>query len=194
MDGEWFPRGVRANGNSPKEFVPAWRHVRSIFSRVGASNATWVWCSYIDPNRRTNMRQLYPGKKFVDWTCLDGYNWGPRSPTNPHPARSFNKLFSDTYKRVTKEIAPRKPMVLAEVASSDYGVNKPAWIRSMFAKLLTRYPKVRGLIYFDVNDRDTHWPIETSPNVVRKFSRGIAHRRYHRNRYAGITASPIPPP
>ena len=194
MDGNWFAWGVKGNGNSPGEFVPAWRHVRQIFRDVGATNATWIWCPYVDVSGRRwgNIARLYPGNDWVDWTCLDGYNWG-RGPTNPHTPRSFNRLFADSYRRITR-LAPRKPMILAELATSDFSINKGLWINNMFTALRKGYRKVRGLIYFNVNDRGTHWPIETSVGGRASFRRGISHRRWRPNRYGGITARPILPP
>ncbi len=38
--------GLGVNGDQPGEFVAAWRHVHDIFTSVGATNATWVWCPY----------------------------------------------------------------------------------------------------------------------------------------------------
>src|SRR5262249_59939423 len=48
MNGSWSPWGVLANGNTGADFVPAWRHVHDIFSKVGASNVSWVWCPNIE--------------------------------------------------------------------------------------------------------------------------------------------------
>jgi hypothetical protein len=194
MNGDWFPWGIKTNGNRPRQFVPAWRHVHRIFTAVGATNATWVWCPYVDIGNDYNLRALYPGNRFVDWTCLDGYNWGPQNPANPRPWRSFEKIFRSTYRRVITKIAPRKPMILAELATSDYGGNKAAWIRNMLATLPKNYPRVRAFIYFDVNDRNSHWEIESSPAVISAFRNGIQRPAYLRNRYGGITRSPIPPP
>jgi hypothetical protein len=194
MNGNWFPWGTRANGNRPRDYVPAWRHVHRIFTRVGARNATWVWCPYVDPERKWNLRRLYPGGRFVDWTCLDGYNWGPGSPANPRPWRSFGELFRSTYRRVVRRIARRKPMILAEIASSDYGGSKAAWIRNMLAKLPRRYAKIRGFVWFNVYDRNAGWEIESSRRVRRAFRRGINRRAYVQNRFARIRRSPIRPP
>src|SRR3954447_19951807 len=66
MNGNWFPWNVRANGNNPADFVPAWKRVHDIFASVGATNVTWVWCPYVDTSGRQNLRQLYPGPAYVD--------------------------------------------------------------------------------------------------------------------------------
>lgn len=194
MNGNWMPWGANVNGNLPADFVPAWRRVHDIFTSVGATNATWVWCPYVDVESEENLRQYYPGHGYVDWTCLDGYNWGPGSPANPIPWRSFGTLYAKTYQRVVKKIAPRKPMILAEIATSDYGGDKAAWIRNMFRNLKAGYSKVRGLIWFNVNDREAHWELERSPDAAAAFARGISDPMYLPNSFGGASARPIPPP
>lgn len=47
MNAYWYPWGTGAgnpNGNTPLDYVAAWRHVHDIFTAVGATNAIWVWC------------------------------------------------------------------------------------------------------------------------------------------------------
>jgi hypothetical protein len=193
MNGFWFPWGAGVNGNdNPADYIRAWRRTHRIFDRVGATNATWVWCPNVDFTRKLqNLKSLYPGNRWVDWTCLDGFNWGKR----PDSAgwQSFDEVFRSTYKRVVK-LAPRKPMVIGEVASNTVGGNKGAWIRNMFRRLSNGYSKVRAFLWFDVVDRNTHWPIETSRSATRAFRRGIARRIYRPNLYGGLSASPIRPP
>ena len=81
MNGRWFPWSEGVNGNQTGEYVAAWRHVHDIFTRVGATNTTWVWCPNIDPGHAIqSLGELYPGDGYVDWTCLDGYNFNaPRT-------------------------------------------------------------------------------------------------------------------
>ena len=43
MNGDWYPWGAGTNGNTPAEFVSAWRHVHDIFAAAGATNVQWVW-------------------------------------------------------------------------------------------------------------------------------------------------------
>ena len=129
MNGNWFPWSEGVNGNAPGEYVAAWRHVHDIFDAVGATNATWVWCPYGDAARTlTPMRRFYPGSDYVDWTCLDGFNWGANE-SNPLPWRSFAHLFRVSYEEVVQRIAPDKPMILAETASNGTGRAKATWIR-----------------------------------------------------------------
>jgi hypothetical protein len=194
MNGNWFPWSETTNGNGRRQFVAAWRHVHDIFSAVGAANATWVWCPFADAQHRFQpLKQLYPGNRYVDWTCMDGYNWGANA-VNPQPWRSFSQLFEPTYEELTKRIAPRKPIMLAEFATSPNGGHKAAWIRNMFRILPLEYPRIRALVYFDTVDRGVDWPLETSTTATRAFARGIRKGIYRNNRFAELTRSPIRPP
>jgi mannan endo-1,4-beta-mannosidase len=193
MNGNWFPWSEGVNGNQPGEYVAAWRHVHDIFTSVGATNATWVWCPYAEVKRRfAPLAPLYPGNEYVDWTCMDGFNWGS-NPTNPHKWRSFQEIFAATYRRLVKQIAPGKPILLAEMASTGGPRAKATWIGNMFKQLAFRYRRVRGLIWFEQVDRGIEWPLESSPQATRAFTRGIRNPSFQANAQASAT-SPIPPP
>jgi mannan endo-1,4-beta-mannosidase len=193
MNGNWFLWSEGVNGNQPGEYVAAWRHVHDIFTEVGATNAQWVWCPYADaPHRFPPIKRYYPGGAYVDWTCLDGFNWA-NNGVNPQPWRNFNEIFGTSYREIVKKIAPRKPMLLAEMASGGSGRAKAAWIRGMFKQLRVNYRRIRGLIWFDQVDRGVEWPIETSAASTRAFARGLRQPGYKANHYEAI-AGPIRPP
>jgi len=191
MNGDWFPWGEATNGNQPGEFVEAWRHVREIFTSVGATNATWVWCPYV--NHLNLYASLYPGDSYVDWTCLDGYNWGT-NPAAPNGWRTFDSLFGNAYAKVTETVAPSKPMAIGETAASEYGGSKAAWIEEMFEALPTSFPKIRGLLWFENLGNGMDWPLESSESATEAFAAGIGGSRYRGNEFGGIGSSPIPPP
>jgi hypothetical protein len=129
----------------------------------------------------------------VDWTCLDGFNWAS-NPANPHPWQTFDQIFSSTYKRITKRIAPSKPMVLAEMASTGSHRAKANWITDMFKMLATKYRRIRGIIWFNQVDRGIDWPLETSPAATKAFAKGIRHRSFQANIFTHAPAGPIAPP
>ncbi|HET8815124.1 MAG TPA: glycosyl hydrolase [Solirubrobacterales bacterium] len=193
MNGFWFPWSEGVNGNTPGQFVAAWRHVHDIFTQVGAHNVTWVWCPNVDLfNSLTPLGRLYPGDAYVDWTALDGFNWGKRRGSPGW--QSFNQVFHRTYRRIVRKVARGKPLMLAEVASTDRGGSKPAWIKDMLMKVRHKYRKIRAVIWYDVDDRGTNWPIERRKQDGRAFRRGIRPGAFKANVFGGITQSPIPPP
>ncbi len=194
MNGTWFPWAAGVNGNTAADYIAAWKHVHQIFTQAGATNASWVWCPYVNPNSTlTDMSTLYPGDEYVDWTCLDGYNWGP-SATPPRKWRSFSYLFGPSYRQITEQIAPSKPLLVGETASSENGGSKKEWIESAFASLPKEFPRIQGLIWFDKEDNGMDWPLESSAEATAAFKTGIANPRYLANSYAGLSTSPIPSP
>jgi hypothetical protein len=171
MNGNWFAWMEGVNGNQPGESVTAWRHVHDIFTEVGATNATWVWCPNVDPfGDLRNLASLYPGDEYVDWTGLDGYNWGAARGDR---WLSFDQLYRSTYDYITKTLAPSKPLVIAEVGSSERGGSKSAWIEDALDSLATGYPRVRALLWFEKYDDGMDWPIETSSSATAAFAAGI---------------------
>jgi hypothetical protein len=192
MNGNWFPWGASANGNSPAEYVAAWRHVHDIFTSVGATNVTWVWCPNIDPdNSLTPLASLYPGDSYVDWTCLDGYN-------GDDPWTSFSDLFSSSYTELTSAIAPGKPIIVGETASTESGGSKAQWISTMLSELPKEFPMIRGLLWFEKIEEGpgghSDWPVESSSSSSAAFSSGINNSLFATNSFSNISTSPIPPP
>ncbi|MBS1885475.1 MAG: hypothetical protein JSS97_21215, partial [Actinobacteria bacterium] len=194
MNGNWFPWGAGVNGNRPAEFVQAWRRVHRIFTAAGATNATWVWCPYVRPQGKTgSIARYYPGKKYVDWTCLDAYNFA-RNSANPRPWQSFEQLLRPSYEAVTKRIAPGKPMILGELASNGPSPRKARWIGQMFNSIARHYPAIAGLVWFDKYDRDLRWPLESDPASARAFRAGLRRYPFIGNGFSELDASPIPAP
>jgi beta-mannanase len=193
MNGDWYPWSESKSGNHRGEYVQAWRHVHDIFESVGASNVSWVW----SPNEFEGwngipIAGLYPGDAYVDWTGMSGYNWGTGQQGSLW--RSFAKTFTRTYPAI-RAVAPGKPLMISEVGSSENGGSKADWITDTFSvQLPTRFPGVRAVIWWNRRDEEMDWPIETSAAAQVAFAAAIASPYYAPNRFAALTASPIPPP
>jgi beta-mannanase len=191
MNGNWFAWMEGVNGNQPGEYVTAWRHVHDIFTSVGATNVSWVWCPNVDPGHKLrNLASLYPGDEYVDWTGLDGYNFGT-NPASPRGWMTFNQLFRSTYDEITEEIAPSKPLIISEVGSSEDGGSKAQWIAEALKSARTEYPQLRGLLWFEKYDDGMDWPIETSTSATAAFAEGIQNSAYLGDSFA--SASTIQP-
>lgn len=197
MNGNWFDWGTAAGnpkGNTPQDYINAWRHVHDIFAAQGANNATWVWCPNIVSATESTLASVYPGDAYVDWTCMDGYNWG----TNPnHPGgtwQSFASVFTNTYNQIIT-MAPTKPLLIGETASSEYGGSKASWITDALTNQLpNNFPKIRGILWFNWNADGEDWVIETSTTAQSAFKSAIANMIYTTNSYGQLSQSPIPPP
>jgi Glycosyl hydrolase family 26 len=150
------PYAMRHNGNTAAKFVAAWKRIVRIGNAVGADNVRWVW----NPDRAFKgsvpLAPLYPGRGWVDWVAIDGYNFG----TADHGGWLwFKQLFLPTITQI-RSFAPLKPMMAAEVGctASRY---KASWMNGMF----TAAPQLglKALIYFDYNlKRDWRFASSTS--------------------------------
>jgi hypothetical protein len=187
MNGSWFPWSEGVNGNRPGDFVRAWRHVHDIFEAQGAANATWVWCPNIDPqNRYTPLAGLYPGDAYVDWTCLDGYRWGASWS-------GFGSLFRSTYDQLGV-IAPSKPVVVGETASTEKGGLKAKWITDLLTvRLASGFPRIRAVLWFEKYDSHMDWPIETSAAAEVAFAAGIRLPIYADNAFGSLGGGRVQP-
>jgi hypothetical protein len=191
MNGDWFPWSEAKNRNSAGQFALAWRHVHDIFAEVGAVNVTWVWCPNVDYPGSLPLDGLYPGDAYVDWVCMDGYNWGSNQGRQAD-WQSFQKVFGPTYDRLS-QISPNKPIMIAETSSTETGGSKADWITDALTKQLpARFPKVKALVWFNWNTDGMDWAIESSQSAQTAFTKGIASAYYGGSQFANLSASPIP--
>jgi hypothetical protein len=193
MNGTWFPWSEGVNGNAPGEYVTAWRHVHDIFAAVGATNVSWVWCPNAEPsNSAGELASLYPGDAYVDWTAMDGYNWGT-NPVKPGGWKTFSQIFSATYSFIQQSVAPSKPMMVGETASTEYGGSKATWIQEMLTALPAQFPQIRALLWFDKYDDGMDWPLETSSAATSAFAAGIQAPLYTTNTFGALSSAAIQP-
>ena len=158
MNGDWYPWGLGVNGNTPGDYIRAYRHIVRIFRQEGASNVKFVWA----PNVGT-FSSLYPGDKYVDFLGLDGYNWGAKY----NEWDSFDQVFGSSYDEMVR--LSNKPIIIPEFASNQDGGDKPTWIRDAFSNhLATRYPHLRGIAWFNIN-KETDWRVDSSDATLSAF-------------------------
>ena len=167
MNGAWVPW----NGD-PETLVAAWTRMTTLFDEAGATNVRWVWGPNVTDEPRTEanrMERYYPGAAHVDVLALSGYNWGATRPDIGW--RSFEEIFSVGYARLVE--LGTQPVWIAEIASSDEGGDKAAWVRDLFAS--TAFPRLEALVWFD-EDKEADWRITSAPDVVAavQASLGIA--------------------
>jgi hypothetical protein len=202
MNGNWMSWSEQgnSNGNYPGDFVAAWRHVVDVFRDQGATNATWVWCPNVAGSTTFDMGELYPGDDYVDWTCLDGYNFSKTK--NNARWLSFADVFRgnaanghrDSYQMVLN-LAASKPLMIGETASAEVGGSKADWIADALAQLPSNFPRIRAFVWFngDGNEPNRQWPVETSAAAQGAFAAGIAAPVYASNNFANLDTSPIQP-
>ncbi len=166
MNGSWYPWGDGVNGNGPGDYVTAWRHVRAVFTVMGAENVTWKW----SPNVLTSsgaLESVYPGDRFTDQVGLDGYNWGGTQSWSSW--QSLWQVFGPSVADVRSFTS--RSLFIAETGCTEVGGNKAAWITDMFATL-AGHPEIRGFTWFNY-DKETDWRIQSSQRSLDSFRRGL---------------------
>jgi len=169
MNGEWSPWGGAQNGESADRYVAAYQHVHDAMVAGGATNLVWAWCPNVtdEPREAWNAAMnYYPGDSYVDWTCVDGYNWGAIYGD----WQTFHEVFENIYPILA---AVGKPIMIGEMASTEEGGDKAAWIDGMVPALRDSFPMIKGLIWFDI-DKETDWRISSSSGSEQAFARMAA--------------------
>lgn len=174
MNGTWEPYSPGVNGNTASDFVNMWRHVHDLATQAGATNITWVWAPNVDPRGLfTPYSQLYPGSSYVDWTGLDGFNMDGQS--------SFNWLYGSSYNALLQLAA--KPIIITQMASTEGGSGKAAWISDAFSTQLPQnFPQIKAVVWFNWRfDQGGTWmpyEIESSASSQSAFRTAIASSYY----------------
>ncbi len=190
MNGDWYrwstATGGTANantyGNTPAQYVAAWRHVHDVFAAQGAGDlVVWVWA----PNRVDNISSarfpsvasLYPGDAYVDWLGLTGY-YRPEDVTRGDPT-----TFARTYQQTLTQLRAlsTEPVLIAEVGATEQGSHKTAWVTSFFEGL-AQQPDVVGFVWFNYavseSGRTNDWRLNSTRPVFTAFQSGLLASQY----------------
>ncbi len=153
------------SGNNAPLYVSAYRHIHDLFVAAGATNVVWAWCpnvTDVDGGNRHTM-DYYPGDRYVDWTGVDGYNWG----TKNGGWQPFFDVFKNIYPLLA---AKKKPILIGEMSSAEAGGNKAKWIDGIIPTLRASFPLIKALVWFDVN-KECDWRISSSRASEASFIR-----------------------
>lgn len=156
-------------GHDPDLYIAAYRHVHDVVARAAGDRVVWVWApNNVDSEGAPPARDYYPGDAYVDWTGIDGYNWGTRDAG--FSWQSVEDVFADVYDDLS---ALGKPIIIGETASAEEGGSKAEWIASLAPTLRDRFPDIRAVVWFDV-DKERDWRIRSSESSRAAFRAAAA--------------------
>jgi beta-mannanase len=167
-----YPWAVGNLGNTSEDYLAAWRHVRSIFRAAGAGNVSWVWSpntlgSGTADEHKQVYRTLFPGDSEIDYVGLDIYNTGPVLDWGAPYWRSPAEILAGPYEALGH--ISKKPLLLAEVGSTEIGGNKAAWITELLSdSFAAAFPRVGGIVWFDIQ-KEQPWALRSSPAAYSAF-------------------------
>jgi hypothetical protein len=98
-----------------------------------------------------------------------------------------------TYENVVRNVAPSKPLMIGETASSEFGGSKADWIRdTLSVQVPDNFPRIKAFIWFNVKDK-ADWQIETSPAATAAFRKAIGSPYYASNTFRLLGPAKIQP-
>lgn len=178
MNGNWMPWGIGQNNTTAADQVAAWKHIHDVFAAAGATNAKFVWnpnvrCpTYCEP---TSYSSMYPGDAYVDYLALDGYNW---AGVHGDSYRSFDEIYAPSYDEITA-LSLDKPLIVAEYASTEQsGFDKGAWITAQKDVVKTKYPRIKGMLWFNNNQEGAQWRVDSSQSSLDAYKALLADAYY----------------
>jgi hypothetical protein len=201
MNGDWYAWSGKRNGGAktdaygdpkkadgPERYADTFRYLHKIFDEEKATNVLWVWCPNVamagalgEPwNAYPN---YYPGDEYVDWLCVDGYNWGTSQSWSSW--QSFDQIYQPSYLQL-QALNASKPIMIGEFASTEKGGDKAAWIIDTFKRIPTAYPQIRMVFWFSIN-KETDWRIDSSETSLKAFQKALADPAWDAKPWPGLT-------
>ncbi|HEY3687233.1 MAG TPA: glycosyl hydrolase [Streptosporangiaceae bacterium] len=172
--GEMDRPNLQAEIWSPADYITAWRHIRTIFAQVGATNVGWVWCPTAQGFTAGRAQAYYPGDNQVDWLCVDAY-----------PDQADDPSFADvTAAFRTWAKGHDKPIVIGE-----YGADRrdpqaqTAWLRGAW-QTMRATPSIKAATYFDEdnvahNGNPYKYALRGNTAGMRAFGRVLADPHFN---------------
>jgi beta-mannanase len=140
----WATGAGNPNGNTPAQYVAAWKHVHDLFTKAGATNAIWVWCT-LESGYTAELKANYPGDAYVDRLGFDAYNNGTLDGSS---WRAMVDVFRASYDAVAS--ISNKPIIVGQTASTDAGGDKAAWItQGMLVDVPQQMPRIQLIVWFN---------------------------------------------
>lgn len=172
-NGDWYTWGTGKDpvNNAEDKVAAAYRHIVERFRAQNVSNVKWVWTTNAsNSGAKSTLKGSYPGDDYVDYTSIDGYNWGTAQSWSSW--QSFSQVFRAAYRAIE---GFNKPMFIAEFSCSEHGGSKAEWFREMFRILPTEFPKIKGLVIFSQSKgHEADWGVDTSEEALKAWKEGIA--------------------
>jgi Glycosyl hydrolase family 26 len=162
----WGPQN-----NQAEDFVAAWRHVHAVFQMEKAKNVVWVWSPH---PAHGWFKAYYPGDAFVDWVGVGALNYGTVATWSQW--WTFDDIFGKYYADLS---AFGKPIMISEFGCLAVGGDRKKWYEDALTDLPSRYPQVKGLLFFHFsNDQTTtqqplDWTIKNDTAIVKVVSAAV---------------------
>jgi hypothetical protein len=152
MNGGWVRYGL-----DPENFQIAWLKIQKVFEEEGVVGdaVNWVFAPNAWSEEGHEFEVYYPGDSVVDSVAFSTMNFGACPDYASGQMWDTFELIYEPYLERFREMAPEKPIILAQIGTVEVGPDGPDydrkndWLRDTYSKLAA-YPGVKGIIYLNV--------------------------------------------
>lgn len=187
--------GTNAWHGDPAAYVSWFRRVATIMRRE-APNVAMVWNPFdiVQPEGvKATALEYYPGDEYVDWVGVNFYSDYYLSGRADQPGAGLDPLQRlDYWYRI---FAGSKPLMVGEfgiahTVLSPGRADVSRWaafnIRKFYRTLPLLYPRVKAVVYFDLNESDplytqakvSDYRLDDNPEVLTAYREAIAGPHY----------------
>jgi hypothetical protein len=161
----WYAWSGSVSGNSPAEYVKAWKHVRGVL-RKADPKVELLWAPYarsVPDTPQNTISSYFPGTSQVDLVGASAANFGAAKGL---AWSTPSQLFTTAY--TTIEALAKKPFWIAETGSTARGGDQRSWIQSL-GTLRTSMPRLTGVVWFDIKDPSGDFRLRATPAATSAF-------------------------
>lgn len=130
-------------------YVKAYRHFVDLCRGLLTPEAYFVW----SPVGHKELFRYWPGPDYVDHIGVSVYGFPEYDLKNHRRPRSFDRIFSEVYERVSLF---DKPLMIAELGVTGTAKYQRDWMRQAF-RSFRKYPRLQAAVYFAARDSPLAW-------------------------------------
>ncbi|MDF2613492.1 MAG: copper amine oxidase protein [Clostridia bacterium] len=184
MNGTWTEYSGKSNLYKEK-----WKLVHSVM-KAEAPNVMMVWTVFTFPEE--TITAFYPGDAYVDWVGVNIYNVIYHNNNLNSKCMDEDPLKLLDY--VYNTYSYKKPIQISEFGVSHYTNTDDKYyvqfaeekIKRLYASLPSRYPRVKSIFYFDVNNvtdgapgrQINDYSVTDDENVLKTYKTVVASPHY----------------
>ncbi len=152
MNGTWT-----SYDSNPRMYIEKWRLVHDVMEQE-APNVIMLWTVFTFPEE--TIPRFYPGDDYVDWVGINIYNVVYHNDSLEPQDLAIGEDPLRLLDYVYNTFSFRKPIQISEFGVSHYTSTDDRYypefakdkLRRIYGQLPLRYPRVKSIYYFDVNN------------------------------------------
>ena len=184
MNGTWA-----AYSGDPQKYIEKWRLVHDVMEEE-APNVIMVWTVFTFP--QATIKKYYPGDEYVDWVGVNIYNVVYHNNNKNFSAWHEDPLELLDY--VYDNYSHKKPIQISEFGATHYTTTDGKYyedfaidkISRMYNGLKTKYPRVKSIFYFNVNNlinapkgrRINNYALTDNENILKNYRELVKDKHF----------------